>query len=511
MAETSIIDKKKIAQNSMYMYFRMIVVMIVQLYTSRVVLANLGLENYGIWNVVASFIIAFTFIKSPIGTSVQRFLNYEMGLENGGNSIKVFNSSILIYGVLSVIFFLVLELAGNWFVINKMQIPPGRESATLFTLQLTILSLITNLFKVPFESLVIAQEKMSFYAVQSIVEIFLKLFNALSLSFFTVDKLELFVCNYWGIDLSLLIITVLYCRKRFPLYQLSSQYDKKIIQRIMSFTGWTLLGALSGICVTQGLNLLLNLFCGVLVNAAIGVASQVNGAVNAFVTNFQTAFKPQIMKGYAANEINELKILINQTSKFSYILLFAITCPFLLNCDYILNLWLKEVPLYTNEMCSLLLLENLLYALSGPMWMTIYATGKLKWYQISIFLIEISTLPLSYWLLIVGMPPYSVIFCKCCVSLFILVDRLYFLKRTIDFSVRQYVYTIMSPIFVCSTISVLAILPINRIFPDGFYKLVITTISFLLLFLSSIYFIALTKTEKIQARRTVNKMISILR
>lgn len=509
MIKTSVIDKKKITINSIYMYFRMIIVMIVQLYTSRVILANLGLVNYGIWNVVASFIVAFTFIKGPIGTSIQRFLNFEMGRNNGGNPHKVFNCGILIYVFLSLFFIVILEIAGGWFVLHEMNIPIGRESETYFTLQMTILSLVSNLIKVPFESLVIAHERMSFYALQSIVEVLLKLLNAFSLSIFCLDKLELFVINYFIIDLSLLIIIVLYCRNQFKSYSLSLQYDKFMIHKIINFTGWTLLGALSGICVTQGINLFLNVYFGVLVNAAMGIATQVNGAVNSFVTNFQTVFKPQIMKGYAAHEIIELNNLINQTSKYSYILLCAITCPFLLNCNYIINLWLNEVPIYTNEMCSFLLIENLVCALGGPMWMTIFATGKLKWYQISIFIIEISTLPIAYCVIEIGQPPYSVISCKCFISLFVLADRLFFLKKSIDFSIKKYVYTVLNPLILCTLLSFIGVLLFYQLFKEGLIQLIFTTVLFGSLFLISTYFIALTKVEKSYIKKAISKIINI--
>ena len=491
-----IINNKRIAKNTLYMYMRMTIVMVVQLYTSRIILSVLGFENYGIYSVIASFVIAVTFIKTPIGSTTQRFLNYEIGLGKDGRPHLIFNISFIIYIAISLLLFLVLEIVGNWYIFNKMQIPDDRFNAALFAFQFVLISFVLNFLKIPYESLIVAYEKMSFYAFQSIVEVFLKLSNALILCYVGFDKLKLLVVNYALIDALLLLILIIYCRRNFPKYKVQKKWDQAIFVKLVGFAGWTFLGAFSEVCLNQGTNILFNLYYGVVVNAAMGIAVQVNSAINNFAVNFQTSFRPQVIKGYAAGEIDDLKELVYRTSKFSYLLLFAVVVPVVFNCDYILSLWLEKVPLYTSAFCIILMVENLIYVLGGPMWMTVYAAGNMKMYQLTISLIEIMSLPMSLVLLKLGYGPSFVLCARCLIAIAVLCQRFIFMKIIINLSIYRYAIQVLLPL-VTMTFLICSIMYAVSLYGDnGFSKFVHSAIAYLFIFPITAFFIVLNRNEK---------------
>ena len=378
-------NNKRIAKNTMFLYIRMGVSMLVGLYTSRVVLQALGVEDYGIYNVVGSFIVAFTFISGPLGTATQRFLNFELGKGECGRLNKVLNLSLYIYIILAAILFVVIEIVGVWFLNCKMQIPAERLNAATFAFHMSVLTLLLSLVKTPFEALIIAYEKMSFYAYASIADVVLKLLNALILVCFSFDKLKVYSINLLIIAFVVNGLIVFYCVCNFKNVKIQSPRDNRdpcLFKELMSFSGWSLFGSVANMTANQGLNLLLNIFFGVVVNAAMGVATQVSAAINQFVSNFQVAFKPQLIKYYASGELDALRKLIMSASKYSYLLLFALVCPVVFNIDIILYLWLKNPPQYAAGFCVMMLIYALLESLSAPMWMTVQATGNIKKYQI---------------------------------------------------------------------------------------------------------------------------------
>ena len=434
-------NNKRIAKNTMFLYIRMGISMLVGLYTSRIVLQALGVEDYGIYNVVGSFIVAFTFISGPLGTATQRFLNFELGKGESGRLNKVFNLSLYTYVVLAVILFFVIEVAGIWFLKNKMQLPAERMNAAAFAFHMSVLTLLLNLIKTPFESLIIAYEKMSFYAYISIADVFLKLLNAFMLLYVAVDKLKLFSINILVITLIVGCVTAFYCVRNFKKVRIENpreNWDFPLFKELMSFSGWSLFGSVASMTANQGLNILLNLFFGVVVNAAMGIANQVNAAVVQFVSNFQVAFRPQLVKYYAQGNIDALKSLIINTSKYSYLLLFAVVCPVCFNIDLLLKLWLKNPPEYAAEFCIMMLIYALLETLSAPMWMTVQATGKIKRYQIVISCVMSLNIVFSYFFLRAGFAPVAVLAIKCCMDVFYLLVRLIFMKIKIDFSISAF-------------------------------------------------------------------------
>lgn len=504
---TSQKNTKRIIKNTLYMYIRMGITMLVGLYSSRLILNALGVENYGIYNVVGSLIVAFTFISVPLSGATQRFLNYEMGKGDFFKLVKVFNLSFYSFVLLAGCLFIIIEITGLWYINNKMQLPVGRMNAAVWTFQFTLISFTVNLLKTPFESLVIANEEFSFYAYLGIAEALLKLLNALSLSYFSYDVLKVYAANVFLISFFVFLSFFLFCRKKFKLVGLrypSKIWDSKLFKEMLSFSGWSLFSGVATITATQGVNILINAFFGVVTNAAMGIANQVSACINMFAVNFQKTFNPQIVKLYASENLIEMRMFVSQTSKFSYLLLFMIVCPAIFNMDFILRLWLINPPPEAKIFCSLLLIWQLLESLMAPMWTSINATGRIKKYHLVMNPIILSVILLSFASLKLGYPAYSVIIVKIIVDVVLLIVRLAFVNRMIGLSVLFYIKKTIIPISFVSFAGSGSLLLFFYFIENDIIRLILGTISFLGIFLSSTYLLCLTKEE----RKIVSSKIS---
>lgn len=494
-------NNKRIAKNTMYMYIRMGVTMLVSLYTSRVVLENLGVSDYGIYNVVGSVIAAFAFLSEPLSSATQRFFNFELGRDNKAQLNVIFNMSVIIYVILSFILMILIEIVGIWFINNKMSLPPERMDAALFAFHVSILTFVVNLLRIPFDALILAHEKMSFYAGISLLDVTLRLLNAFSLIYLTVDKLYLYSSNLLLIIGLVLVVTSAYCFKQFKYISFQKPkdiWDKETFKKLFNFSGWSLFGAVANMTANQGLNILLNVFFGVVVNAAMGIANQVNSAISQFATNFQTAFRPQIVKYYASNEIDSLKLLINRTSKLSYLLLFSLLCPIWFNIDIILKIWLgaNNVPQYTSAFCVLMTIYALLNSLSAPMWMTVQATGTIKKYQLVISSAIFLNIIFAYIFLLLGFPPTIVLLIKCILDILYIAIRMYFMKIMINFSISDYLNEVIRPLVIVSLIPIVLLFVIIKVTDEGLIRVLLTCGGFYIAYLPLAYFIAIPKTER---------------
>lgn len=504
MSDSTSVNNKRIAKNTMYMYLRMGITMLVSLYTSRVVLSNLGITDFGIYNVVGSFVAAFSFISGPLSGATQRFYNYELGRNNEKQVNVIFNMSFIIYLVLAIFLFIIIQFAGIWFINNKMSLPPERLSIALVVFELSIASFVFNLLKTPFDSLVIANEKMSFYAWMSIVDVILKLANAFSLILFAGDKLELFAINVLIINIIVAACVAVYCLKKFTYVRFLKANDfwnKQTFDSLFGFSAWSLFGSVATMTATQGLNLLLNVFFGVIVNAAMGVANQINNAVTQFVNSFQVAFRPQIVKYYASNQIAELKVLIIRTSKVSYLLLFWILCPFWFNVNYILDLWLggQNVPDFAAPFCILMTIYVLQESVQTPLFNTVQATGRIKTYQLIISTAIFLNIIISYIFLRMGFNPTVVLTIKCCVDFLYLIIRLIFVKKMIGLSILSFIKEVIVPLFIITLLCLVTMFGIIPIFNTPLTKLMVSILVFITFYPSLVLLMGLNKHE----RRTV--------
>lgn len=446
----------KIAKNTIYLYIRMLILMLVSLYTSRVVLQVLGVEDYGIYNVVGGIVVLFTFLNNAMVTSTQRYLNYEIGRDDFNATQKVFSISLNIHLLISVIILVLSETIGLFFLNNMIQYPESRRLAVHVIYQLSVFTTCVKIIRAPYNAVIIAYERMSFYAYLSIFEAILQL-----LIVFLLEKLNNDRLIMYGILLLVLAIVInlcyfVYCRLNFKVSRYLFTNDRDLYKRLISFSGWSLLGGVANVVSNQGLNIILNVFYGVTVNAAMGIANQVNTAVTSFLTSFQTAFNPQIVKSYAVGDFKYFINLIITTSKYSYLLLFIIALPIYICCPEVLRIWLTEVPDYSVSFCRLMIVFSLLDAIQGPLWLSVQATGKIKTYQILMSIMILSNLPLAYLLLKLGLPPTSVLLVKCLINFITLFVRLWYLKRLYNLPVfkfiREVVFRVIPITMIASTL-----------------------------------------------------------
>lgn len=444
-------NNKRIAKNTMFLYVRMLLIMGVTLYTSRIVLQVLGVEDFGIYNVVGGVVVLFTFVNNAMVSSTQRFLNYELGRKDQEATARVFSASVTIHWCIAIVTLILAETVGLWFLLNYIQYPQEREWAVIITYQFAIFSTCVNMIRAPYNAAIIAYEKMSFYAYISIIEAVLRLLIVYLLSFSNFDRLIFYSFLMFAVIGIVTLGYYAYCKSYFSTCRYTYRWEKDLYKRLMGFSGWSLFGGVANMGASQGLNILLNMFFGVTVNAAMGIANQVQSAVYSFVGNFQTAFNPQIIKSYASGDRDYFIDLIVRTSKYSYFLLFTISLPLYICCEEVLSLWLGNVPAYAVSFCRLMILFSLLDAMQGPLWVSVQATGKIRDYQILMSVMILSNLPLSYLFLKQGYSPEVVLTIRCLLNLLILFIRLWYLRHLYDFPVWRYLREVICRI-VCVTV-----------------------------------------------------------
>lgn len=505
MTDTSS-SNKRIAKNTLLLYIRMFLMMGITLYTSRVVLQMLGVDDFGIYNVVGGIVVLFSFVNTAMVASTQRFLNFELGRNNVDEARKVFAASLNIYLIIVLIFIFLSETIGLWFLNRYINIPPSREYAANWVYQASIVATALNFIRMPYNAAIIAYERMSFYAYTSIIEAALKL-GVVFLLFAFADKLQAYA---WLIALVALLILLMYaffCRRVFVICRHHTfAYDKRRYAGLISFSGWSLFGSMANMGASQGLNILLNIFFGVFVNAAMGIANQVNHAINLFVSNFQTAFNPQLIKSYASGEKERFITLILNTSKYSYFLLFLIALPCLICCNEILQLWLGEVPPHSVSFCRLLIISSLLDAIQGPLWVSAQATGRIRNYQLMMSLIILSNLPISFCILKLFPVAELVLVVKVLVNIVVLIARVLYLRKIYSFPVIRYIKKVVVPCLFISITSIL--LPYYvYIIIDGFWQLVGVVLTSILSVIVSVFVIGLSRNERVVTKNMIMKYL----
>lgn len=436
----------------------------VSLYTSRVVLNTLGVEDFGIYNLVGGIVVLFSFINGAMTNATQRFLNFEMSKNSDVAIRRVFSVSMNAHMLIMGVVFLLAETIGLWFLNYKLNIPHERLYASNIVFQFSILAFCTNILSVPYHASIIAYEKMSFYAWMTIIEVFLKLVIVFLLVLFLYDKLILYSMLTFGVAVVIYLAYRFSCRKMFKTCHYQLIHDKKIFKELLNFSGWSLFGNMAVIGSNQGVAMIMNIFLGVAINASMGIANQINAAVYGFVSNFQMAFSPQITKTYASNNLEEHKKLLFQASRFSYYLSLVLAIPILLNTKFILALWLKIVPPYAVEFTQLTIIVSLLQALSGPFWMSANAIGNIKKYQIGISLIIFLNLPLAYTILYYHLSPTYVFVVNIATSLLAYFFRFGYVKSRIQFSLLDVFKSIYLKIIVVSVSSIFILLGIKQMF-----------------------------------------------
>ena len=450
---TENINNRRILKNTLFLYVRMLITLLVSLYTSRVTLAILGIDNYGIYNVVGGVIVMFSFISIALNSATQRFLSVELGKNDIVGYKDVFNTSLRIYIYLSIAIIIIGEIIGPWFISTKMNIPNERLNAAIWVFHFSILTFIINLLKTPFNASIIAHEHMSFYAYISIADAVFKLVIVFFLALLSFDKLILYAFLVAMVTLLLFLWSLIYCRKHFEGCRFSKNYNHNFFKKIFSFSGWSLFGGAAIISANQGVIIIINIFCGVVANAGYGIGSQVSGTINQFVSNFQTAFNPQIVKGFSDKGEKYLE-LIYRASKISFYLLLILSLPILAKIDFLLDIWLETVTPYSSEFCKYMILSMLIDTLSAPLFMVVQATGNIKFYQIIVSIIISFICILSYGVLYLGFSPVYTALIRSIVSLALLIFRIRYVLPILGISFNTYLQNVLRYIIQVTVIAI---------------------------------------------------------
>ena len=439
MSSQEILNVKRLAKNTLLLYFRMFITMAVGLYTLRVILKNLGVEDFGIYNVVGGVVALFTTITGSLTAAIQRFLTFELGKNDVERLRKVFASSVFVQFVLAVIIACIAEVAGTYFLNVKINIPIDRLEAARWVLHFSIITFSINLVSVPYNATIIAHERMSVFAYVSIFEALAKLGIAFSISISPIDNLIFYAILMCIVAVIVRIIYGIYCKKSFEECSLfSMRWDKNILKEIFGFAGWNFIGSTSAILRDQGGNILLNLFFGPVVNAARGIANQVNNAVSQFVTGFTTALNPQITKSFASNDHKYMMDLIYTGARLSFYMLMIVTLPVFFHSDFLLGIWLGNFPVQTTIFVQLILIFTLSESISGPLITAMLATGKIRDYQLLVGGLQMLNLPVSYILLRNAFPAEYVLIVAIVISQCCFFARIFMLKKMIGLSIREF-------------------------------------------------------------------------
>lgn len=497
-------DNQRIARNTAFLYVRMFVVLIVSLYVSRVVLNALGVVDFGIYNVVAGFVSLFSFLEATLSGSVQRFYNYYGTTDGESGFSKVYSASIIISIICAAVLLLVLETAGLWYVNNVMVVPPDRLKAANIVFQCSVASFMMIFVQLPFVGMIMAKERMNFYAIVNIVEVFLKLGMALVLPQIGADKLVYYGIFMLAISLTVTLLMIIYTNRSFPFLSFSRHLDRNLSRNLLGFSGWSVVGTFAFMLKGQGINMLLNFFFGPVVNAARGVAFQVNNAVGGFSSNISVAFRPQIVNSYAAGERERSISLMFRESKICFTLLAIILIPVVLEIDLLLHLWLGEtIPENTQLFTVLVLVDALVCTLNTPCTQIVYATGRIKSYQIISTVINLLLLPVCFVLLKFGYPAQGVFILTIVFSIINQVACFIISGSVSGFTKADYLRCV---VLRCIPVALVMIIPgiITMFMESSFLRFLIVTAATFVSAVPVVYYLVLNKNE----RRYVKKAVS---
>lgn len=494
---------RRIAKNTIILYFRMLFIMGISLYTSRVVLNMLGVEDYGVYNVVGGTVTLLRVLSSSLSTASLRFLTFELGRNNYTALQRIFSLSFTIHLGLALVVLLVAELAGVWFLNTHLNIPAERLYTANWVFQCSVLSFFVTMLGIPFDALMIAHERMTAFAYIGILDVLLKFMLIWGLAHFAFlsDKLLVYGVILMFVTMLTQFIYVYYCRKHFLECRCSLTWDKVRLREMADFAGWSFIGSCALVLRDQGVNILLNIFCGPIVNAARGISYSVNNAMSSFVGNFMVALNPQITKYYAAGEWENVGLLVKRGSRFSFYILLILTLPVLFETDFILSMWLNKYPNYTVVFVRLLLVLSLVDSLSNTLNTLQLATGRTQNYQLAVGGLTLLNCPFSYLLLWLGYEPEITVIVAIFLSFVCLLVRLLFLHRTTGFSIQNYLGEVVRNVILVSTCTLPFPWLIYHMMPASTLRFVALTAGCILWTSSIVYKIGCCTSEKIFLRQ----------
>lgn len=489
-------SNKRIAKNTLILYVRMFLMMLVGLYTSRVNLAALGVDNFGVYNVVGGFVAMFSIISTSLSGAISRFITYELG-RGGGDRLKtMFSTSVNIMAGLSLLIVIIAELLGPWFIDTQLDIPAGREIAAQWVFQFSILNFVVGLISVPYNAAIVAHERMSAFAYISIFEALGKLAVALLIPHSPIDKLIFFAGLLCSISLIIRFIYGYYCKRHFAECTYTFTFDKSIFKQMGGFAGWNFFNSTAYIFNNQGVNMLLNMFFGVAVNAARGIAVSVDNIVNQFVGNFMTAINPQITKSYASGDLANMHKLVCRGAKFSYYCMFLLALPIILGAEQILDLWLVDVPKYTVQFVQLILIVSLCDCIGRTGYTACMATGRLKKYSLVITSVAILEFPLVWIAFSLGATPLYAYYIYVFVKIAALIARMYLMEEMVHLKVKMYAAHVFLPIILTTSVGMVVPVMLNLVMEPSLLRLlVVSVVSVLSVGVSTLY-LGMTEGER---------------
>lgn len=460
-------NNKRIAKNVILLYIRMALLMIVSFYTSRVVLKSLGITDFGLYNVIAGFITMLGFIQGSMANGIQRFISYAIKKSDEYNIDSILTASMRILTFFGIILLILAESIGLWFFYTKMSIPTERLHAAFYVYQLSLIQIIVLLLSIPYNAMIIAYEKMNAFTYISVLEVLGKLFVAIMISYSPIDKLVFYAILMLFIQLVVRFAYTRYCNKYIKKIAFCGKCDLNIIKKLLGFIGWNTTSVCSEIIQVQGINILLNIFFGPIVNAARGIAMQVMGVVRNFSINFLMAVNPQIIKSFAANNILYTETLVFKASKFGFYIMLCISAPVIMITEDILNIWLVKVPTYASIFIKLILCSSMINVITDPIKTAINATGKIKHINIYLSIMQLSNIPISYILLKNGQPPHIVFFIQCIINILSIILSVTYLQKLTGIKSTKYYKEVLTRIIAVSATTLIIANSILNIFSNN--------------------------------------------
>lgn len=503
----SSINNKRIAKNTILLYFRMLVTMTISLFTSRVVINALGLENYGIYNVVAGVVVLFSFVNNAMAIGTQRHISYELGKSEGRVS-EIFSACLKIHVALGFLVVLLGEVFGLWFLNSELNIPQERMIAANVIYQIALLNCFISIVKTPYDATIIAYERMSFYAYMSIFDAVAKLLMISLLTMIPYDKLITYSSIILFVSIVGLLIQIFYMHKHLPSIRIVAIKDRKLYTYLLSFSGWTLFGSVANILETQGLSMIINIFFGVVLNAAVGIANQVRGVISQFVNGFQQALNPQLVMTESSGNRSSQFNLIFRSAKFSFYIMFVLSLPIMANLYQILFLWLGQIPEYTVPICILVIILQLFECMSSPLYTTIFAIGKIKRYQMIVALLRSFSVFSAYIICHFDLQPYLIYLMPCIVSAVLLAYRVWFIHKEIAMPILSFLKQVIIPIL---TICVATIVPLfffkQYVHSNGsIIQLTIETCCIVIVTSITIFYMGINQSERLLISKQIRKL-----
>lgn len=490
------------------MTIRMVVVMFITFYTSRVILEVLGVVDYGVYNVVAGFVTMFGFFNSSLSNGIQRFYNFELGKSGTEGARRVYNMALVIQMLLALIIVLPTEFIGTWYLHNKMVIPEERMFAAEWIFQLSLLTFVLHIMQVPYTAAVMAHERMNFYAAISILDVIIKLGGVLAIPFLKSDALILYGAIMAAVAMFNLLIYIWFAKRNFEEIKIEKVFRASLFKDMLSFSGWNVFGTLGQMLKDQGVNLILNFFFGPIVNAARGVANQVNGGLQSFVTNITIPVRPQVVQSYSQGNINRSLNLTYTISKFSCYFLLLMALPILLEIDYVLKIWLGDnIPEYTSIFVVIIVLNSFLSNLNSAISGIVHATGKMKVYQLCGGSISLVSVIFVYIAMLIWRIPAIALIVVLCLDIIRQIAALAILKSIVkEFSTNRYCRDVIMPVIIVSLLSLIFPLLVHSLMEEGFIRALAVLMISIFTITINIYFVGLNNNEKELIQQILQKI-----